>query len=150
MPMTPEEAYEVTTSRFETDWAAGAANYTGGTIAAPPIRWDGREKGAIPKGYFCRFSMQWVLERQRTFRNGEDQRYVSAGVLFIQVFGPRDGDELVLKRMRTLSTAARNIFRGQSFDGCILFRNVRVVNLEPLDSYHRTNVVMEWEYDEIA
>lgn len=147
MPTNREDAYEITSSRFETEWNAGAPAIV---TPAPDIRWDGREKGAIPKGYFCRFSMQWVLERQRTFRNGEDQRYVTAGVLFIQLFGPRNDDEMSAGNVGRLATLARGIFRGKTFDGCVLFRNVRVVDLEPLDNYHRKNVVMEFEYDEIG
>lgn len=148
MPTTLEGAYDTVSAKFETDWNANAAGfYTG--ASAPPIRWDGQEKGPIPKGYFCRFSMQMVLGRQRTFRNGEDQRFVSAGVLYIQIFAPRDGDQLAKGRLRKLAAIGQKIFRGKTFDGCILFRNVRVVDLEPEESYHRANVVMEFEFDEI-
>lgn len=153
MPTTPEAAYTTIVNRFIAEWATDAAGWDGGVAAAPELRFHGVEKGPIPKDHFARFAMMNVLERQRTFRNGDpvdgNARYVTAGNIFIQVFAPRSR-ETALQECRYLATAARNIFRGQSFDGCILFRNVRVVDLDDEKNFVRKNVVMEFEYDEIS
>lgn len=155
MPTTLEAAYTTITERFIAEWTVATANYDGEGAAAPELRFYGVEKGDIPKGHFARFKMHSVLENQRTFRNGEDQRYVSAGNIFVQVFAPRSR-ETALQECRYLATAARDIFRGKTFDGGIVFRNVRVEDIDinnerrPLDNFIQKNVVMEYEYDEIG
>lgn len=153
MPTTPEAAYTTITNRLIADWATDAANWDGAAAAAPLLLFAGNEKEDIPKTHFARFSMQNVLERQRTFRNGDpadgNARYVTAGVIFVQVFAPRSRIT-ALQECRYLATAARDIFRGQTFDGGIKFRNVRVVDVEPEKNFVRKNVVMEFEYDEIS
>lgn len=156
MPTTPEAAYDTITTRFEADWNTLCVGWNG-LAPVPAIRWYGSETGDIPKLAFCRFKMQNVLERQRTFRNGDEvegnARYVTAGIIFVQVFTPRNNNVKALEQCRKLATIARNIFRGKTFDGCILFRNVRVVDIddrEIKDNYVQKNVVMEFEYDEIS
>lgn len=152
MPTTPEEAYDTITQRLIAEWAADLDEWLGEDTEPPELRFDGIEKGPIPKEHFARFKMMNVLERQRTFRNGEDQRYVTAGVIFVQVFAPRSR-ETALEETRTLATVARDIFRGKTFDGGIKFRNVRVVDVEDTekrDNFIQKNVVMDFEYDEIG
>lgn len=149
MPTTYSEAYDTITNKLILDWATNAANIVGTMTPAPELRFTDVEKGEIPEGYFARFTMQPVFERQRTFRNGEDQRYQSSGVIIIQVFAPRS-DQQGAERQRLLAEVARGIFRGKTFDGCIWFRNVRINRLDAEAKYLRTNVVMEYEFDEIG
>jgi len=149
MPTTYSEAYDTITNRLLADWPTVAADIVGIGADAPELRFTGVEVGAIPQTYFARFTMRSVLERQATLRNGEDQRYTSSGVIFVQVFAPKS-DQQAAERLRRLAEAAKGIFRGKTFDGCIWFRNMRINDLDPEEKFLRANVVGEYEYDEIG
>lgn len=142
-----DAAYDTITNHVLTNWSTYAAGIL--TSGVPELRFADVEKDDIPNGYFVRFSMQPVTQRQATLRNGEDQRYRSQGVVYLQVFSLRS-DELYGERGRKLADAGRKLFRGKSLDGCIWFRNVRVNRLEPEPKFGRYNVVAEYEYDEIG
>lgn len=150
MPTTYEAAYDATTTRFETEWNAGAAAIVG---MVPEIRFQGIEKGEIPEAHFCRFSFNPVVEAQSTLRNGEHgQRYTTVGNVIIQVFAYRRGAKPaeVEEYARKLAILARDIFRGKCFTGGIVFRNCRVNRLTSEDKYNRHNVIADFEYDEIG
>lgn len=149
MPITYSEAYDTITNRLITEWATNAANIVGTSAPAPELRFTGVEKGEIPQTYFARFTMNPVQEAQSTYRNGANKRYTSVGNIFLQVFSPRF-DDLAAERQRALATIGRNIFRGKHFDGCIWFRDVRINLLDPEEKWLRTNVVGEYEYDEVG
>jgi hypothetical protein len=139
-------AYDTITNYLLANWATEVA---GICDAVPELRFADNEVGEIPKTYFVRFSMVPVTERQSTFRNGEDKRYTSTGVLYLQVFAPRL-DERAAERRRDLAHVGKTLFRGKSLDGCIWFRNVRINWLQPDDKFLRANVAGDYEFDEIG
>jgi hypothetical protein len=146
MPTTYEEAYETITDHLRAQWPV-LANGIAATV--PDIRFAEVETGQNPQATFIRFAMMPVLERQATFRNGDDKRYTSNGVLFVQVYIKRP-EVKAAEYLRRFSAAARNVFRGVELDGCIWFRNVRINNLEPTNEWYRANVIADYEYDEIG
>lgn len=115
----------------------------------PELRWPA-DTSAIPdpSQYWARVSRQTVLERQATFRNGV-KRYVTSGLIFVQVFAPvseANGWEKGSK----LAKLARNIFRGAETSSSVWFRNARINELTADRGAHRFNVVAEFEYDELS
>jgi len=150
MPTTSEAAYTTITDEFIAGWDAGTPAIVG---TVPEIRFKGLEKGAIPSGHFCRFSMLPVIEGQSSLRDGENgQRYTVQGNIIIQVFAFKGSENAAeaAEYARRLAIVARNIFRGHCFAGGIQFRNVRVQDANEEPKYIRRNVIAEYEYDEIG
>lgn len=147
MPTTFEAAYDEITDQFKTGWAAEAPAIVG---FLPEVRFTGVEEGSLPQDHFCRFTLDPVIEAQASLRDGENgQRYESEGLIIIQVFTWRKNPQAE-EFGRRLSVVARDIFRGKTFLGCILFRNVRINRLEAEAKYWRYNVIAEYQYDEIG
>ena len=80
--------------------------------------------------------------------NGQ-KRYTASGLVFAQIFSPRSASNGFEKGI-ALGEVAKKAFRGKTTPGKIWFRNVRLNELEPEDSFYRLNVVAEFEYDELG
>jgi hypothetical protein len=148
MPLTYEEAYDLITNRVIAEWPTRSAAAVGSAVE---MRYKGIEK-EIPSTMFARFTMRPVLEGQASFRGGEDnpQRYKAEGLIFIQIFVPKKIGQVGEEYSRKLGEAAKRIFRGKTFDGCVTFKNVRVVDLDPEEMYLRKNMIADYEYDDIG
>jgi hypothetical protein len=148
MPLTYEEAYDLITNRVIAEWPTRSAAAVGSAVE---MRYGGIEK-AIPTTMFARFTMRPVLEGQASLRGGSDspQRYRAEGLIFIQVFVPKKNGQLAEEQSRKLGEAAKRIFRGKTFDGCVTFTNARVINLDPEELYLRKNMIAEYSYDDIG
>jgi hypothetical protein len=94
-----------------------------------------------------------VLEDQAAFGNVEinsKQMYKSAGILFVQCFGPMSGDAKVATRLPALAALAKNSFRGKKTTSGVWFRNVRTLELGPDGKFQRINAIAEFQYQEIG
>ena len=154
MPCTFEEAYSVITTKVNEIWPVVSEAITGFPVemryaGIEAVDDDGKVK-QIPQTHFARFTLQRVVEEEITIRNGElGRRYEHAGLIIIQIF--TDRQEVRCQEFgRRLADAARDIFRGQTFDGGIAFRRCRVNDLDPESKFQRFNVIVEYEFDEIA
>lgn len=147
MPVTYEEAYDLVIARVNTEWPVGSNAIVGRQIE---MRYKGVEK-ALPDDMFARLTMRPVLEGQASFRGGDDnpQRYEAEGLIFVQVFVPKNLPTAE-EYSRKLAVVAQRIFRGKTFSGCIRFKNVRINDLEAEETYLRKNVIAEYSYDEIG
>lgn len=118
----------------------------------PNIEWQGVQPRNIPDTarHWCRISIQAVSEGQAAFSNDlGNQKFTAFGLVFAQIFSPRsesNGFEIGI----ALGEVGKKAFRGKKTVGGIWFRNVRLVELEPEDSFYRLNVVAEYEYDELG
>jgi hypothetical protein len=147
MPTDFETAYETITTRFGTEFDIGCTDAVGAPIE---VRYDGVEESEVPEASFARFVMDPVDEDQATLRNGEyGSRYEHNGLIIVQLLIDRQAVD-VAETARKVAVVARNIFRGQTFDGCIIFRNVRINRLDPENRFWRYNVIAEYQFDEIA
>jgi hypothetical protein len=90
----------------------------------------------------------WTKTKQR-FAMGYGSRYEHNGLIIVQLLIDRQAVD-VAETARKVAVVARNIFRGQTFDGCIIFRNVRINRLDPENRFWRYNVIAEYQFDEIA
>lgn len=146
MPTTFPAAYLSVTDELQIQWPNAA-----GVIGLVPelLFQDVESETEVPTGWFARFSMQEVDQEQTTFRNGEDKRYTSIGLVFLQLYAPAE-DITAAQKLRDLGQFAKTIFRPKMQDGCIKFSNIRVNRLEPEHGRRRANLVAEYEFDEIG
>lgn len=150
MPITYDEAYKEITARFATEFVAAFVPGILGVTTAPEIRYQDNEKPGIPSGNFVRFVMDPVIERQANLRDGENgKRYTAEGLIIIQLLMERENPQAA-ELTRLVGMMTRDIFRGKCFDGGIVFRNVRINRLAPDAKSARSNVIAEYEYDEIG
>lgn len=146
MPTTYNEAYVQITDHFAEKWEEQTQVILG---FIPEVRYDRVEKGAIPTTTFARFVMEPVSNPRNALRNAEHgQRFENNGIIIVQLLVTRDDEQAAL-HSRLLGAMVQNIFRDPAFPGCYIFRNIRINNLEPEDRYLRTNVVLEYQFDEI-
>lgn len=123
--------------------------------SVPEVRWQGVEERDVPpaNAYWCRVSTQNVIDRQATLKSGVDsgqqRRYTSQGLLFVQLFCPMS-DARAMEKGRQLAELARAAFRGVESPNGVWFRNARINELAPADNAYRFNIVVEYEYDDIA
>ena len=117
----------------------------------PETVYQGVDKGEkTPLDKFWQMAqVQTVDEEQTTFRSSSAKRYTTYGFALFQLFAPRNDAESWLK-LKEFAKAIRNGFRGKTTPGHIVFRNARCQELTPEDTFHRINVVVEFEYDEIS
>ena len=114
-------------------------------------RWQGKEKGDIPAGYFIRVSKTTVGSNSGGFlQNGDgpsDQVYDTFGNIFVQVFAPMDAED-AFRKGELLAIAARDIFRGVETISGAWFRKARYEELQNDGKHYRFNVIVEYEFSE--
>jgi hypothetical protein len=127
--------------RFDNYWQANAADIVGYTpaIRMPRIVYPTPENPAVHWG---RLSIQSVMASQA-------KKYQESGLVFIQLFGPRNEVEAAEQQDR-LAQIARAAFRGISLPGKVWFRNARINNVPDESEMLRLNVVADYYYNEIA
>lgn len=119
----------------------------------PHVEYQGVQPRPTPdtEKHWARISIQTVGENQTSLSTSEgaagQKRYTAYGLIFVQIFSPRSLNNGFDKGLQ-LADIAKNAFRGKTTPGKIWFRNVRVNELEPENSFYRLNVVAEFEYDE--
>lgn len=136
---------------FNAAWLAGTAAIVG---YVPEVRWQGITKETKPdeSKFWARVSLQTVGGEQASLSNCAgaigQKHYTDFGLIFVQIFAPKSGQQSQLKLSR-LGMLARNVFRGVSTDHKVWFRNARINELPDELEFHRLNVVAEYEYDEL-
>lgn len=149
MPFTdPLAAQDEMFARFAEEWEL--VEVDGNPVE---IRWQGKEKGEVPAGYFVRVSTNNVAQPQRGFIDTGDPGptkpiYENVGNLFVQVFAPmskagsyRKGDLLAIR--------ARNIFRGYETPGGVWFRNARYTETSNDGVHYGWKVVVDFAFNEV-
>lgn len=110
-------------------WAAAtAAVVTDGTPVA--VRYQGVTQGdasgePAQGTYWARVSMQTVDEYQETLRNGEVRRFVTIGLVFVQIFAPNTHGKAQAWADR-LAELVRNTFRERCVDDNLEFTGVAI------------------------
>lgn len=127
---------------FRTAWtASGAPSET-----LPILFWDIAQD--IPdSGAWCRITMQHNEGEQVTLSNGSgNRRFRRFGVINVQIFTPI-GDGLELNDL--LTKIAEDAFEGVTSTNGIVFLNVRSNEVGPDGEWFQTNVLADFEYDEV-
>lgn len=137
-------------AQFRNAWNANAAGVVG---YVPEIRYVGVE-GAKPDvtKYFARLTYQQVKSGQSAVGNGEvggKSKYTSNGLIFVQLYGPM-ADAQVWARLKALAVISRKAYEGKKTASDVWFRDCRINELVPDSEWQRINVIIAYEYDEIA
>lgn len=133
-------------------WQNSAQQIVGYT---PDIRWPMVEEPSTPDmtKFFARFSTQTVLEGNAGIGDTTSigtALYNTAGLLFVQLFGPMSGDAQVGDKLEQLAALVVGAYRGITSPSGVWFRNVRNQELTPDSKFQRRNVVAEFQYYEIG
>ena len=107
---------------------------------------DGQVDNQDNEKFWCRFSQQTVTTQQSTFRSDTPKRYTTHGLIYIQIFCPKQQNSISVGR--SLADIAKKIFQGHTTSDNIWFRNSRIRELDPEDLWYRFNIVSEYQYDE--
>jgi Bacteriophage related domain of unknown function len=113
-----------------------------------PVQWPDMVNPDIPPaGSWIRVTLRHQTGEQVSLSDASaKKRWSRVGTVWIQVFTlPGDGGELNYQLSHTMATA----FEGVATSGGIWFRNVRLNEIGPSNGYTQSNVLVEFEYDEI-
>ena len=164
MTLTYDAAVDEMFGQFRAAWIAGSAAIVG---YVPEVRWPGVEPknpdGSLKKPesdkYWARVSQQGVDDEQTSLSACVESneigatlpasRFTAIGLLFVQLFCPKT-DPQGVELGRKLASLSQRAYRGKKTSGGVWFRNVRIIEVEDEELWHRFNVVAEYEYDEVA
>ena len=167
MPLDYIQAETAIKDHFNQKWIDGLANgLPAYGIAAPvflkrwsvtpytpKLKWQNVEltEGVDNSEHWARFSSQNVLSRQATIAGGrttnEGTRVTTKGIVIVQLFFSKSSyDDLKCKSLAFICQQALNV-RNESG---VWFRNSTILELAPEESFFRSNVTAEYEYDSIT
>lgn len=94
--------------------------------AGRALRYQGVPQDEPPQGtYWARIAMQTVDEYQETLRNGAVRRFVTIGIVMVQLFVPRvDGEALT--NLDQIAEAVRNAYRDRQVDDNLEFTKAQI------------------------
>lgn len=123
----------------------------------PEVAWQNVERKQTNdlSKHWCRLTIDPVETRQKTFRTSETSigdgkaRYTEKGIIIVQMFFSKaafkGNDD------RKLSVISRDIFRSRNVrDNIVWYRNADIRYLNSEESWFRSNVIAEYEFDEIV
>lgn len=151
MTATYDEAVDQIYELFTTGVTAKAAAIIG---YVPEIRYldDGKPGEPDRTKVWVRISPQPVTREQASLSNDVfvkgNKMYTSGGLVFIQIFFPKSYQNAAAVS-RKFGQMIVQIFNGTSTEGCVWFRNTRVYPLPSEELFYRSNVVTEYQHDEI-
>ena len=149
MTATYDEALDQMHTRFRTEWLADSIS-----DSFPIEYWD--DDDGDPETVnadnepptYARLIIQHVTDNQATLANENGQRrYRAEGLITVQIRTPA-GDGQFLARQ--LVPIAQRAYRGKTTSGGVLFRNVRVNEVGRNGNHFQTNVLADFEYDEVV
>lgn len=139
MTATMSQARDEVYAKFAAAWAATEL----------PILYPDTKAEPIPAtGAWCRITVSHNTSRHATL-GGEtgNRRFRRFGIVTVQIFTEYGDGQVTADR---LATIARDAFEGEvTSPGRVIFRNVRVVDVGQDGPWTQTNVLAEFEYDEI-
>jgi len=125
----------------------------GGPSYIPQIYWHNVETDfPIDHSKHClRFSDQQINSGQSAFRSGttgcRKAKFTTNGLIIIQIFFAKSafaGDH------RRLSVIARDIFRPRNLvNDPVWYRNAYFLDMNPTEKFFRTDVFVDYQYDEL-
>lgn len=148
MSLTFEQARDDIHTLFKSAWDAGVET-TGKTV----MYWDSKQ--AVPTtndgdsnpDAWARIIVQHSLSNQASLANRSGQRrFTRMGLVTVQIFTPLGTGLSIADKMYRIVIDA---FEGKATSGNVWFRNVRLNEIGPSGSWFQSNVIAEFEYDEI-
>lgn len=150
MPTDRYSAIDEILRLFKAGWVEYSATVLG--LSEPPhVEYPGVDQGWAQDGsaWWARISIQTVGTEQGSFCENVvasgAKRYTTYGLGYVQLFAPKSNTAFV--KMNRLSNAVQSFFRSRTPN--VTFRNIRVVELASENGCLRSNVVFEFEFDEL-
>ena len=133
---------------FNVKWAADTPAINEGV--AIPIEWQGVDSGSPPdpNAPFCRVTVNHATGQQSTFGAVGERRFTRSGVVTVQIFAPLSAGGGLSFAVKA-AIIARNAYEGIGTDSGIWFRNARIQEIGPSETWHQINVVTDFFYDEL-
>jgi len=127
---------------FRDAWELGAPSQ------GVPLLYDDVASAPPTSGPWARVSFRNVAGRQATLSGETGRRmFQHTGVASVQIFTPT-GDGRVLADQ--LAQIAKNSFEGTTTaPGDVRFRNARILHVGQEGSWYQTNVLADFEYEEV-
>lgn len=112
----------------------------------PDVEWPGVvQTGEHDKARcWARVEVLHNNSAQTGLGGGTNRMFTRFGLIIVQVFAPRD-----LLLAQQLAIIARNAFEGFHSPNGVWFRNGRVNEVGPSESWYQTNCIVEFQFDEI-
>jgi hypothetical protein len=137
---TPAEAVEQILTIFKTAW-------DGATSSAPVMYQNISNVGKPDDETWTRVMVQHQDGAQVTLRaESGERRFRSFGLFTAQIFTPI-GEGLTSSL--ALGKVIKNALEGVTTSGGVIFRNVRLVDVGSSGNHYQTNVLADFEYDEV-
>lgn len=153
MSTTPQLARKGILARISAEWAAKAPAIVA-PLAAPEMRYQGLEKGALPGAdkYWGRSSTAMATTRQSAHVTDEVDRspveYLTGGVVMVQIFAPMSVTGSYAKGELLSEAAQRMFMAGETSEG-VWFRNPRINELPNDGTWHRWNVIADFQFNQV-
>lgn len=147
MPATYTEARDDILTLFKNAWEGNLSS------ASFPIAYQNqpftppktKDSNGDPNSW-CRITVIHATGQQISLRGPSGQRFQRNGTVFIQIFTPFGiGTTLV----DILANIASKAFEGKATPNGVWFRNTRVNEIGQDGDWFQTNVLTDFEYDEI-
>lgn len=152
MSLTIAQARDSILALFRTGWIASAE-----TVDVP-VFWPDKKTGT--KGVassnvetppsdepWARVTLQNVVSGQSSLADNTNKKiFTRNGVLTVQIFTPYGTG---LTKSYILTKVVQDTFEGKATSNGVWFRNVRANEIGQNGEWHQTNVLVEFEYDEV-
>ena len=111
------------------------------------VIWPGQEPLDKPTGAYAVVGRQTIDESKTALRNDPGGKFTTIGLLTVNLYIPRR-DSSGLQTLESVALSMRDAFR-LATNTVIWYRNARI-NEEPVSQTHHTSqVLVDYEYDEI-
>jgi len=140
MSATPTQARDEILAKFHEVWDVSASDV--------PVLYSDRAQDIPDTGSWARITVRHLTGEQATLSNGIGQRrFRHEGTVFVQIFTPFD-DGMV--RSDELVEIAKTAFEGEvTTPGRVIFRRVRINEIGQDGQWFQSNVLADFEYDQI-
>jgi hypothetical protein len=146
MPINnPFDARDEIVDHFTTIWNAQAS--------PPPLLYQDRRRDLPASGSYARITVNHNTAPQvtlggKTSLGGSGERFRNFGIVTVQIFTDSDDG---LTTSDVLVKVALDAFRGQKTgEDRVEFRNTRMNEIGQDGPWHQTNVLAEFDYDEVT
>lgn len=121
----------------------------------PEIRWENvsTDEENDHSRHWLRFRSYVTDTKETGMRTGTElgrkARYTEYGIIVVQMFFAKAA--LAGNQIRELSVIARDIYRPRNLlNSPVWYRNAAIDNLQPEERYFRSNIVANYQFDEIV
>lgn len=119
----------------------------------PGIEWEFVQKNDVDKAgkHWLRVGTRNVKKEQASLAGGREQsvgtRYTTNGLMFVELYFAKSSFQTT--DFDNLNSIVERCFIQANTPGGVWFRNTVIVEMEPEETYFRSNVLTEYEFDSV-